>query len=311
MSTSSIPARRRGCRYFGNLLIGFVFALIVVYNCVVPVFISYKLSRMRSPVGNIDRSKLSFPIEDVSFTTSDGIKISAWYSPSQNRGAIILVHGSTGNRTATLLHARLLTEAGYGVLMLDLRGNGDSGGEFFTMGWDSDLDLRAAVDYLQNRPDVDPDKIGALGLSMGAEVVLQSAAGDDRIKAIVSDGAGFRTPGDILAVEDNSKWFQLPFIWMQFTSLSLMTNTPMAASLIDLIPKIAPRPLLLIYGTQGNIGERLLTEVYGRAAGQASEVWRLDGMSHIAGVIVRADDYREKVVNFFTQALLNQVLLTD
>jgi hypothetical protein len=66
--------------------------------------------------------------EDVTFETEQGLTISAWYIPSRNGAAIITVHGAGKNRATAMDEAELLARHGYGVLMVDLEGFGDSEG---------------------------------------------------------------------------------------------------------------------------------------------------------------------------------------
>ena len=66
--------------------------------------------------------------ESVEFDAADGLKLSGWYAPSRNGAAVVLVHGGGGNRTGPLDHAQLLRRHGYGVLLYDSRGRGESDG---------------------------------------------------------------------------------------------------------------------------------------------------------------------------------------
>ena len=70
----------------------------------------------------------------------------------------------------------MLVEHGYGVLLFDRRGEGASEGAGNMFGWGGERDIFAAIDFLESRPDVDPDRIGGLGLSVGGELMLQAAA---------------------------------------------------------------------------------------------------------------------------------------
>ena len=70
----------------------------------------------------------------------------------------------------------MLVEHGYGVLLFDRRGEGASDGDPNLFGWGGARDIHAAVDFLEDRPDVDPARIGGLGLSVGGEMLLQAAA---------------------------------------------------------------------------------------------------------------------------------------
>jgi alpha/beta superfamily hydrolase len=86
----------------------------------------------------------------------------------------------------------MLADHGYGELLFDLRAHGESGGDFFAFGWDADQDMSAALAYLQNRSGVGPNRIGVLGLSIGAEVVMQGAANINEVEAVVAEGSGYR-----------------------------------------------------------------------------------------------------------------------
>ena len=87
----------------------------------------------------------------------------------------------------------MLIRHGYGVLLLDRRGEGASEGDYNAFGWAGEPDLRAAIAFLQRQPDVDPARIGGLGLSVGGELLLQTAAHTRALRAVVSEGAGRRS----------------------------------------------------------------------------------------------------------------------
>ena len=71
---------------------------------------------------------------DVTFPTTDGVRLAGWYVPGQTGATVILMHGSHGTRADTLLHLRTLTAAGYGVLAFDARGHGESAGRTNALG---------------------------------------------------------------------------------------------------------------------------------------------------------------------------------
>ena len=78
---------------------------------------------------------------------ADGVRLAAWYVPSRNGAAIVLVHGGGGDRDGLKLHAALLARHGYGVLLYDERGRGASGGRSNAFGWDWAADVEASVDF--------------------------------------------------------------------------------------------------------------------------------------------------------------------
>ena len=92
----------------------------------------------------------------VHFTASDGVRLEGWHRPSRNGASVLMISGGGGNRRSTLRHARMLERHGYGVLVYDPRGSGNSEGTVNSYGWGWDKDADAAMDYLAahgGRPD--------------------------------------------------------------------------------------------------------------------------------------------------------------
>ena len=124
----------------------------------------------------------------MTFTTSDGLELEGWYVPSRNGAAVMRSPGRGGPQK----HARMLARHGYGVLLFDRRGEGKSDGDPNSWGWGGAKDIKAAIDFLQRRPDVDPGRIGGIGLSVGGEILLETASETDELAAVVAEGAGVR-----------------------------------------------------------------------------------------------------------------------
>jgi len=133
---------------------------------------------------------------DVVFRASDGTRLAALWVPGRTGAAVIVAHGSHGDRGDTLPYLRMLHDAGYGVLAYDARGHGRSDGTTNALGWDGAADVAGAVAYLRGDPGVDEGGIAMLGLSMGAEAALRAAADGVPLRAVVADGAGASTSGD-------------------------------------------------------------------------------------------------------------------
>ena len=149
----------------------------------------------RPDIGATPESR-DLPFTDVELTTTDGVRLAAWYVPSTNRAAVVLLHGAGSTRSNVLDHAEVLARHGFGVLMVDARGHGESGGRAMDFGWFGDADIAAATAFLAARPDVDRDRIGAVGLSMGGEEAIGAAATDRRLRAVVAEGATARVAAD-------------------------------------------------------------------------------------------------------------------
>jgi pimeloyl-ACP methyl ester carboxylesterase len=86
-----------------------------------------------------------------------------------------------------LEYAQVLHQASYSTLLFDFRGRGDSDGDAVTLGFYEQQDVLAAVEYLKNRDDVDMDRVGVLGISMGGVVAILAAAQEPAIKSVVAD----------------------------------------------------------------------------------------------------------------------------
>jgi uncharacterized protein len=250
----------------------------------------------RAPVTAVS---LGRPFETVRLTTSDGLKLGAWYVPSRNGAAVIAFPG----RSQPVPHARMLTRHGYGVLLLDRRGEGASEGDSNAFGWAGEKDLRAAIGFLQRRRDVNPSRIGGLGLSVGGELLLQTAAHTPALRAVVSEGAGQRSLAEHLdnpEVGSVRRWFT--GMLAQTAAVAVLSNSAPPDGLADLVPRIAPRRVLLIEALHGHADE-VLNDVYHRAGGDSSELWKVARGGHTGALAAVPAAYERRVVGFFDRAL--------
>src|SRR5262245_21500302 len=111
--------------------------------------------------------------------------------PSERHGAFLVLHGFGSNKTSsnTMQPTKVLSDLGYVVLRFDMRGCGDSEGEFGrVICLEQVEDTRSAVTFLQERPEVDPKQIGLIGSSFGAAVLVYAAGIDNRVAAAISSG---------------------------------------------------------------------------------------------------------------------------
>jgi uncharacterized protein len=159
-----------------------VFALFVVMPFTMVLRVTH------APRWAIQESSLGIPHQEVAIETSDGRELSAWYVPARNRTAVLLSHGSGGSRERVAAHVRMLARHGYGVLALDNPGNGESEGHSNGLGYNAQPAVDAALRWLSRRRDVDPQRIAGFGSSLGAEVLLEAAAREPRLRAVVADG---------------------------------------------------------------------------------------------------------------------------
>jgi pimeloyl-ACP methyl ester carboxylesterase len=112
---------------------------------------------------------------DLALETDDGERLHGWWiaAPADSLGHLLLCHGNAGNIGDRVLHAALLTAAGFDVLLFDYRGYGRSSGRPSEEG--TYRDARAALACLLEQPGVDPARVFYLGESLGGAVALDLA----------------------------------------------------------------------------------------------------------------------------------------
>jgi uncharacterized protein len=289
-------------RYTRRGLLG-VAGVVVVYAILFPIGFAYVVTHTARAV--VPENELGAAHENVSFETSDGLTLKGWYVPSKNGAAVISFPGRAGSQKP----ARMLARHGYGVLVFDRRGEGESDGEPNIFGWGGDRDVKAAIDFLQTRPDVDPDRIGGIGLSVGGEMMLEAAAEDDRLNAIVSEGAGARAYSDSIDeveyqknTDPVSKLLYSANTAVRVGALGVLTNEPPASNLKSMVGRIAPRPIMLIAAPNSTNGEKLNRGYYAAARGPKT-LWEIPEADHMGGIDVRPAEYERRVVGFFDDAL--------
>ena len=244
--------------------------------------------------------------EAAEFPAADGVTLSGWYVPSQNGAAVVLLHGSGSTRSAVLGQAAVLAEGGYGVLLFDARGHGESGGRAMDLGWYGDADIAGALDYLAGRSDVDAARIALVGLSMGGEEALGAAAADPRAQAVVAEGATGRTAADKAWLSEEYGFrglIQEGVDHLTYWLVDLMTSAGPPISLHDAVMAMAPRPVLLI--AAGEVPDEGLAARHLQAAAPGSvEVWEVPGAAHSGALATAPEEWAARVLAFLDGALL-------
>jgi uncharacterized protein len=273
-------------------------ALVALAFVVFPVAVGYVFSHVSRT--EVPRDRLGVAHESVAFETADGLTLRGWYVPSRNGAAVIAFPGRKGPQR----QARMLARHGYGVLLFDRRGEGASDGDPNTMGWGGAEDVDAAVAFLRRRPDVRDGRIGGLGLSVGGELMLESAASNRGLKAVVSEGAGARSVREELgSMHGLERVLGGAQYAVRDAALTVFSNHAPPAHLADLVPRIAPRPVMLIQAPNTKNGERLNDDYY-RAARAPKVGWTIPESRHTGGIEARPAEYERRVVGFFDEALM-------
>jgi uncharacterized protein len=246
---------------------------------------------------------------DVRFPADSGdATIAGWYLPSDgSQRALILVRGKDDSRAGWFSDGweqfiAGLHERGFALLLIDLRGHGASSDAHYSFGLRERHDVGGAVDWLLQQ-GFESRRIGVYGLSLGAAAAILNAADDQDIGALVEDSCY----AEIYPVIERS-WREASSLPSFFLPSTLMMSRIMFgynipdARPVDVVARIAPRPMLIIHGagdTQVPFGhaEQL------KAANPSAEFWRVEGVDHGGAYGQNQAVYIERVATFFEQSL--------
>ncbi len=246
--------------------------------------------------------------QEIHFLTSDGVEIAGWFLTSKvSKKTIILVHGMNSSRTAEFdghfsEFGASLSQQGFTILMIDLRGHGQSSDARFTFGLSERRDVIGAVNWLKSK-GYKPQEIGVLGVSMGAATALGATADDPDIGALVID-SGYAQVYPVM----QHNWHNvsgLPDIFLPSTMMfgSWLTGYDLNTSKpVNEIGRISPRPILIIHGVSDPFIP--VSQAYElKNAAHSSEYWETSAAKHPESYNINPKAYVQKVATFFRQSL--------
>jgi uncharacterized protein len=254
---------------------------------------------------NTTPSELNMSYEEVTFSSTDGIKTIGFFIPGKKaKATVIVLHGYGTNKSDILSFAEMLHHHGYNVLVFDFRAHGLTKGKC-TLGYNETRDLAGAVNYLETRKDIDQNKIGVLGCSMGANVAIIGAANDWRIKAVVAD-SGFasfeKTITKFAKLFYNLPKYPFvpPAIWFAELRAGFFAKKADATKYIGMI---SPRPVFIIGGANDVRIPPVNQDDLFKAAGEPKQLWIVPEADHLEARSLWPREYEDKVVTFFDKYL--------
>ena len=263
----------------------------------------YATNQTPGRLGSDTPASYGLAYRNVTFRTSDGVRLSAWYAPPRNGAAVVLLPGAGSTRSAVLGQGAVLARYGYGTLLLDGRGHGLSGGHAMDFGWWGNRDISAAVSFLARQPGVDAGKIALLGESMGGEQALSAIGTDPRIRAVVAEGVTGMQPADHGWLPQGIDGvLERGMEWVQYTAAGLISGAPHPMSIRDAIRAAEPRPVLIIAG--GAVAdEPIAARWFQTAAITTVHIWVVPHAGHTAGLASQPQAWAAHVISFLNGTL--------
>ena len=241
--------------------------------------------------------------EDVAFPTDDGLTLRGWFIPADQAGAPAVVYapGTGRDQRSGLSLAAPFHEAGYSVLLFSYRGSGQSDGNWlrFSYGDAESRDVDAAVRFLTGIKGV--RWVGAVGYSAGAASVILSAARNAQIRAVVAV-APYSSVDEVWQTGRPAAmpaFLQDWTLWLTEKRKGFDRDQICPVNVVD---QIAPRPLLVIHGTDDQrILESQVLRLFA-AASQPKSLWLVQGATHNSIRTPVLDELAAQVVGFLDGA---------
>ena len=192
---------------------------------------------------------------------------------SEPSPTLIFLHSLGGTREDLLEFALPFREAGFDLMLLDLRSHGESDGEFFTYGARESEDISAAIDWLSEQGAA--AHVGIIGVSAGGAVAIAAAAQDERIQAVVTLG----TFADLEATI-TQQTPHLPGFWREraVTQAEAIAEFEIEAASPVYSAAQLEVPLLILHGDRDQyIPPENARQLYDAAAGARQIGWITDG----------------------------------
>ncbi|MFH1784080.1 MAG: alpha/beta fold hydrolase [bacterium] len=256
-------------------------------------------------MNQVPPSRLGLSYHTIIFKSTDGLLLEGWFIGAESaKGTVILCHGYGTNKSDLLGFLPFLHDGGYNIFMFDFRAHGESPGSC-SLGYYEANDIIGAVEYLKTRNDVDADKIGVIGVSMGGAAAFTAAARTPLIKAVISDSSFISFERTVTRF---AKLFyrlpKFPLVHMSIKAVELRLGFKAEdADPLRYVSKIAPRAVFIIHGREDN---RILPEnaqLLFNAAKDPKELWIVPQADHLESRGLNPVEYEKRVIGFLDKYL--------
>lgn len=238
---------------------------------------------------------------DVTFTAADGTRLAGWWfdRPEATRVAVVS-HGHRGSKSDMLGIGPGLWREGWAVLLYDFRGNGDSADGPQSLAHYEQQDLHAAIELVSElRPGLPIDLVG---FSMGAATSILVAADEPRVAQVVADSPFADMHGVIEAAARGRHLPPVPLVGLVDRITGWRYGYRFAdVQPLDVVARIAPRPLLILHGTEDSVIPVEHSHRLAAAVGPGCELRIVEGVDHCGAYFADRPGYIDRVAGFLRQ----------
>jgi uncharacterized protein len=300
MANSELSSPKR--KYWSRLVRLFIVVLVLALSLVPLLSGAIFMWRLTHPTCGYGSNPgdFGYEYEDVRFPNKRNLTLDGYFIPGTNDATVIVVPTYGNGRGGDLHYADVFHRAGFNVLTFN--SPVCAGASHHTLGYEEADDVQSAYDYLVTRADVNSDRVSLHGFSAGGSASLMAAAKIPAIRAVSAEG-GYHDYATEMGLGLTNNWFDTLFTWGIAGSYMLVTgHSVYDLSPLNVIDQIAPRPILLIYGSREVTlpGARKMLE----RAGSNAELWVVEGAGHGQYLQVAREEFERRVVEFHRNALL-------
>ncbi|MBI3296619.1 MAG: alpha/beta hydrolase [Elusimicrobia bacterium] len=244
----------------------------------------------------------SLRYEKVSFASSDGLTLRGWLIPAAaaTDKTIFMCHGWGDNKGDLLSRFHFLAKR-WNLFLFDSRHHGESEGALSTIGSLEARDFDAALAWLKAHRPAWTERLGLLGLSMGAGMAIRGQAVHGGFRCALLESP-FRSFNEVIRQFCSNAYHlpYYPFVWLTLVIIRLRIGFESEPySPVYHAPRMPPIPLLYVSGEHDRLMPLSEVRAVFDASPEPKELWVVPGGTHGKCHEAVGPEYERRVVEFF------------